>query len=95
LLLKIYECISLPAKGATLTLHSLTLGIYDASTKGLLLLLLGHPFSRATSKQRPLIVTLLIETGSAMVNRRDRVLQIPGATGKSNYKIVMQEDETR
>jgi hypothetical protein len=60
----------------------------------LLLLLLGHPFTRAASKERPLTVTSLTENGSGMVNSRDRVLQILGATGKSNYKIVMQADET-
>jgi hypothetical protein len=56
---------------------------------------LGHPFTTAASKQRPLTVTSLTETSSGMVNSRDRVVQIPGATGKSNYKIVMQADETR
>jgi hypothetical protein len=37
----------------------------------LLLLLLGHPFTRAASKKRPLTATSLIETGSAVVNSRD------------------------
>jgi hypothetical protein len=82
LLLKIYECVNLPAQGAnvttkkTSTLHSLTTGIYDASTKVTAAAAwssIYQSYLKAAST-----VASLTETGSAMVNSRDQVLQISG-----------------